>query len=258
MASPRAYSGPLRENGRRARRRRTARRWKIVALLAGTAVLVTILLAAFSSPSPSFQASLHADPTLLETGRPEPLTIASQGDLRIQLPVSQQAVTALGYHGITAFALPLKPVGRQTNEGILSRIFHRLTGDEGSGVTYYQLSGGTGPRTGALDIGAPAGTAVYSPVDGTVVGMRGYVLDGKRYGHRIDIVPNDEPSVVVSVTRLRADPSLTVGSPVTAATSKVGVVIDLSHAEEQALASVTGDPGNHVTIAVYPAANLGP
>ena len=84
--------------------------------------------------------------TLLETGRPKLLEIAHQGDLAIQLPVSQQSVTALAYHGANTFALPLEPAGRQVNQGILSRIYHRLVGDDQSGVTYYQLTGGEGSR----------------------------------------------------------------------------------------------------------------
>ena len=126
----------------------------------------------------------------------------------------------------------------------------------GKEVTYYQLTGGEGSRTGALDVGAPAGTAVYAPVTGTVVSIRDLVLGGKRYGHRIDIVPSEAPSVVVSLTRLRADPALTVGSPVTKDTSKIGVVLDLSRVEKQALAGVTHDPGNHVTLEVQPTATL--
>lgn len=256
MASPRPYSGPLRERSSQRRRTRTARRWTIVGLLAATALVVTLLLAAFSSPSAS-QACLSSDPTLLDTGRPQPILIALQGDVRIELPVSCLSVTAIGYHGASESALPLEPVGRQANEGIFDRILHRLSGDDAAVVTYYQLSGGSGSRTGALDVGAPAGTAVYSPVNGTVVSIRDLVLDGRRYGHRIDVVPNESPSVVVSIRRLRADPNLTVGSPVTSGTSKIGVVMDLSRAEEQALSRVTNDPGNHVTIEVRPAANLG-
>jgi len=225
-------------------------------LLGGTAILVTILLAAFSSASPSFMTALCDDPELFETGRPQPQPIASQGDLTIELPVSCQSVTALGYHGANAYALPLEPVGRQVNQGLLSRIVHRLVGDDQSGVTYYQLKGGEGSRTGALDVGAPAGTAVYAPVTGTVVSIRDVVLGGKRHGHRIDIVPSEAPSIVVSLTRLRADPALTVGSPVTEGTSKIGVVLDLSRVEQQALADVTHDPGNHVTLEVHPTATL--
>jgi hypothetical protein len=254
MASPRAYSGPLRERPARRRRSRT-RKWTVAGLLAATALVVTVLLAAFSSPPSPL---LACESGLLETGRPLPAVIAFQGEIAIQLPVSCQSVTALGYHGASGNVLPLEPVGRQANEGIFARILHRLTEDEASGITYHQLSGGTGPKTGALDVGAPAGTAVYAPVNGTVVSIRDFVLDGMRYGHRIDVVPDESPSVVVSIRRLRADPSLTVGSSVTKGTSKIGKILDLSRAEGQALADVTNDPGNHVTIEVRPAANLGP
>lgn len=230
--------------------------WKVGVPLAVTVTLVVVVLAALGGPPPSFQASLPDDPTLLPTERPSLLDVARQGDLAIQLPVAQQSVTALGYHGASGSALPLDPVGRQANEGLFARIFRRLTGGSSSGVTYYVLPGGEGPSTGALDVGAPAGTVVYAPVGGTVVSIRSLVLDGKPRAQRIDIVPNDAPSVVVSITRLRADPGLTVGSQVQRQTSKIGVVLDLSRIEEQALAEVTGEKGNHVTIEVHPTATL--
>ena len=179
MASPRAYSGRVRERGSRVRRRRRARAWRIGIVLLATAVLVALLLAAFNSPSPSFQAALPDDAGLLPTGRPALLDIAHQGDLAIQLPVAQQSVTALGYHGAAPGALPLDPVGRQVNQGVLARLFNRLTGNAATGVTYHRLGGGSGPDTRALDVGAPAGTVVYAPVDGTVVSIRDYVIDGR-------------------------------------------------------------------------------
>jgi hypothetical protein len=256
MASPRAYSGRLREPGIRARRRRKARAWRIGLVLAGTAVVVAVLLAAFASPPPSFQASLPNDSGFLPTGRPAPLDIARQGALAIQLPIAQQAVTALGYHGVTDGALPLDPIGRQANESVFVRLFNKLTGAAKSGVTYYQLGGGSGPQTSALDVGGPAGVVVYAPVNGTVVSIRDYVLNGRPRAQQIDIVPSNAPSVVVSISRLRADPALTVGSPVQAQTSKIGVVMDLSQVEEQALADITHERGNHVTFEVHPAAAL--
>ena len=72
-------------------------------------------------------------------------------------------------------------------------------------------------------------------------------------GARIDIQPSGNPSLVVSLTHLRPDPNLTVGSTLGATTSKVGTVIDFARVERQALARVTADAGNHVAIEVHAA-----
>ena len=133
---------------------------------------------------------------------------------------------------------------------------HWLFGGGGQGPTYYELGGGVGSATGALDVGAAEGTDVYSPVDGTVVSIGTYVLNGKVYGNTLEIQPTQQASVVVVVTRMRADPSLAVGQTVTAGRTKIGSVIDLSTVEKQTLASVTHDAGNHVTIEVDPAPSL--
>jgi hypothetical protein len=183
--------------------------------------------------------------------------IALQGALRLQLPVSQRRVTAIGYHAAGEDALPLDPVGRQANEGLFARIVHRIFGGGGAGITWYQLGGGQGPSTGAVDVGAPAGTDVYAPVAGTVVGIQVYVLDGRAFGNVIQIQPQGSPSAVVSVTHVAVDPSLTVGSPLIAAVSKLGTIVDFSGVERQVLASHTQDAGNHVTLEVQPAVTAG-
>ena len=82
------------------------------------------------------------------------------------------------------------------------------------------------------------------------------ILDGKAYGERIDIQPTSAPSLVVSVSRLSADPSLVVGATVTWDGSRLGQVRDLSKVERQALARYTNDSGNHVLVEVHPAATL--
>ena len=220
------------------------------------AIFIVLLVAAFNSGAPSFQESLPKSSRVDPNSPPQAMVVATQGPLHIQLPISQGAVTALGYHGTDGSSLPLTPVGRQANEGILTRIVHSLFGGGGTGPTYYELGGGEGPGTGALDVGAPQGSDVYAPVDGTVVSIGSFVLDGRTYGNTLEIQPSQEASAVVVVTRLRSDPSLTVGEPVSAGLSKIGTVIDLSGVEKQTLASVTHDAGNHVTIEVDPAPNL--
>jgi len=122
---------------------------------------------------------------------------------------------------------------------------------------WYQLPGGEGPSTSSLDVGAPAGTDVYSPVDGTVLAIAAVVINGQRVGSRIDIQPAAAPSLVVSVSHVHVDPALVVGSPLTAAATKLGAIVDFAQAEHQALARYTNDAGNHVEIEVHPSATLG-
>ncbi|MDQ3875218.1 MAG: M23 family metallopeptidase [Actinomycetota bacterium] len=233
---------------------------RIVALLLLAAVLlVTLLLTAFGSGTPSAAPSVDVAPAarLAPAGRPRPQVVAMERALPLLLPVPQSRVTAIGYHAAGNGALALDPVGQKGNEGFLARVLHKVFGGGGGGdLRYYQLPGGRGPETGTLDVGAPAGTDVYSPVDGTVVGLTDFIRNGRVYGARIEVQPTAVPSVVVAVTRVRADPALTVGSSVSAATSKLGSLLDLSRVERQALARYSRDAGNHVSIEVHPAATL--
>jgi murein DD-endopeptidase MepM/ murein hydrolase activator NlpD len=247
-----------RRTGRRREAIAARRARRIAALVALAAVaLVVLLLTAFGSGSPSAVPTLPAPASrLLPAGPPRPQVVALAGSLRIGMPIAQSRVTAIAFHAAGPGALPLRPLGRQANQGAASRFFHRLFGGGGSGLRYYLVSGGTGVQTGELDVGGATGTDVYAPVDGTVVGIAPNVLDGKRYGVRLDLQPSGSPSVVLSLTHLRIDPSLAVGDTVIASSSKLGRVLDFSGVEQQSLARYTPDAGNHVAIQVHPAASL--
>ena len=227
-------------------------------LLLAAVALITLLLTAFGTRGSAPITAVAPAPAtrLLPSGPPQPQVIAMRGPLRLELPIAQGRVTAIAYHASGDGALALDPVGHQGNQGIFSRMARRLFGGGQTGLRYYVLEGGTGPGTAALDIGATPGTDVYSPVDGTIVGITPYVLDGKQYGSRIDIQPSGDPSLVVSITHLRLDPSLTVGASVASTTSKFGTVVDFAGVEGQALARYTQDAGNHVAVSVHPAAAL--
>jgi hypothetical protein len=251
-----AYRRPERRPSRAVRR---ARRRALVTLI-GLALVVVLAFAAFRPDGrPVIGASTPASVSRLQALQPPGSTapvIAMYGTLGIQLPVNIHAVTAIGYHGAGADALRFSPLGRQANEGLFSRVFHRIFGGGGGGLAYYQLGGGEGPSTGALDVGAAPGTDVYAPVDGTVVGLRDYVLDGKPYGSVIDIQPSGEPSVVVSVWHVTPDPALAVGSPLSRGTSKIGSVLDFSGVEKLALARYTQDAGNYVETVLHSATTV--
>jgi hypothetical protein len=253
-ARPRAAREVERLRARRRQPRRHAARLVLTALLS-TVLLVTLLLTAFGSwSSDPVAARPLATPSVLPGGPPGRQIVATVGSVHVQLPVSQSAVTAIGYHHAGDGSMQLEPVGRQGNAGLFARIWHRLAGSNDTRLVWYQLKGDRGPGTSALSVGAAPGTDVYAPVDGTVVGIGDFVLSNRSYGARIDIRPTISPGVVVSLTRLRADPALTVGSTVAAAKTKVGVVLDLSAVEKQALARYTQDRGNNVSLSVRPAA----
>ena len=250
MATPRS-----RQSARiRASRRRAQRRARRLALLAVVGVLgvITLLLTAFGSGSPAREVANAAPrPAALAAGTPAPLALATVSNVKLQLPVPASAVTAIGYHAARNGALILHPLGHQANEGLLARLWHRIVGNTLDEPVWYQLGGEA--QTQVLDVGASVGTDVYAPVDGTVAAIRDHVVDGRVVGARIDIRPTLAPSVIVSLSHLLADPSLSVGSPVLAGSSKIGTVAEISAVERQSLGRFTSDAGDNVAIEVHPA-----
>jgi hypothetical protein len=234
------------------RNARRTRRFALVSLLAAV-MLIALLLTAFGGSGRTAQA-LGIDPAAASSQtRPFPQILAMHGAVRLQMPIAQGKRTAIGYHAAPDGALALAPFGHQGNQGLLQRAFHKVFGGGGGSPTWYRLSGG---QTSALDVGALPGTDVYAPVDGTVIGITPYVVAGHRYGSRIDIQPQSSPSLIVSLTQLKADPSLAVGANVVSGATRLGIVVDLSRVERQALARFTNDAGNHVSVELRAAVSL--
>jgi murein DD-endopeptidase MepM/ murein hydrolase activator NlpD len=255
MPAPRSSGTRLRARRKQERAARRTRRFAGLVVV-GVVLVVSLLLTAFGTGrSPALQ-TVAVTGKLPSAGRPTPQIVASRGTLRLQLPVAQSRVTAIGFHAAGDGSVGLTPMGHQGNEGIVLRLFHKLFGGGGGKQTWYQLGGEQGPANSAVDVGGPPGTDVYAPVDGTVVGVSPYIVDDAHYGVRIDIQPQSAPSYVVSVTHVRADPSITVGSTVVAGISRIGAIIDLSSVERQSLARFTQDAGNHASLEVRPAATL--
>jgi len=259
MVQPEAQGLAYRAAEREQMRARLRRSRRTAALLVAACVsLVLLLLTAFGTGgvAPSLARGPAPADRLLPAGPPRAQVIAMQDTLRIQMPINQSRVTAIGYHASGTDVLPLEPVGSEANAGILKRLFHRLFGQSGSEIRYYQLGGGVGPQTGGLDVGAPVETDVYSPVDGSIMAISDLIVNGKAYGVRIDIQPSGNPGVIVTVENLKPDPALTVGLTVSAGRTKIGRVIDLSSVEQAALARHTQDKGQHVHIEVRAASAL--
>jgi hypothetical protein len=256
MSPPVNHRRPRATHRRHLERERRLRRLAVLVIVVAIG-LVTVVLSAFGGSDNVVQTAPPSSAArLLPAGPPHPEIVARLGNLHLQLPVSQTRVTAIGYQGGSEGALQLSPLGTQANQGLLGRLVHAIVGSSSGRPRWYQLPGGVGPGTSAIDVGAAPDTDVYSPVDGTIVAIDDVVLNGRNYGSRIDIQPATVPSVVVSVSHVRVDPSLAVGSPVTSAGSRLGAVVDFSRAERQALAHYTNDSGNHVAIEVHTAATL--
>jgi hypothetical protein len=252
--SPRPAPGRV-PRSRRHRRDGGKRRLAVVVAIAVVAV-GTLLVTAFGGgdhPTAALTAPASAA-RLLPAGPPGREAVARIGTLTIDLPVNASRLTAVGFYAASDGALGLSPLGPQANEGLLKRLAGAILGSGSHGPRWYLLPGGTGSSTSALDIGAPSGTDVYAPVDGTIVGIDKVIIAGRHYGQTIDIQPTLAPSLVVTVSNLAADPSLSVGSMVTTGSSKLGELLDLSRVQKQELAGYTNDAGNHVLIEVHPAA----
>jgi hypothetical protein len=228
----------------------------VVLLIVVTVVATALRSGSSTTNTPAALASVPAT-QLAPNVPPAPRGLATApGNLVLDVPITRRRVTAIVYHGVgTTAVVPLSPLGSQRNAGILNTISKMLTGapDGGGGPSYYIDSSGQGPSTGSVDVGAVAGTNVYSPVDGKIVSIQPYVIAGTAHGSVIEIQPTSTPADVVTLTNLRATPGLAVGAPVTAAQTKLGAIVDLSKVLSQELAKYTSDAGNHVHIQVGPA-----
>jgi len=259
---------PHRANARRQRQRRARRHepirhprrpkrtyWQAAGGVTAAIVALVLMLSAWSGgrPRSPLGTTPATDGQSLANEQPVPIVVARVGALSIKLPVARSAVTAIGYHA-SPDTVALSPEGTQANEGLLTRLFHRIVGSGNGGLNYYELSGGVGTDNGALDIGAAPKTDVYAPVSGKIVQISPYIVNGISIGNRIDLRPDDDATLIVSMTRLWPDPLLAIGKRVTAGVDRVGSVADFSKVERQKLARYTQDQGNHVTIEVFPAA----
>jgi hypothetical protein len=243
----------LRARREKQRADQRARRFAALALVAIVAVVTLALTAFAGGRAAGVQPAPAASERLPATGTPAPLIVAVRGALRLQLPIQRSRVTAIGYSDAADGAIAVAPLGRQGNEGAFGRLKRKIFGGDHANLVYYRLSDGDATQ---LHVGAAPGTDVYAPVDGTVIAVTPYVINLRQHGVRIDIQPTATPSLVVSLTHVRADPALSVGYAVAAGTTKVGTVLDLSRVERQTLARYTQDAGNHVTVEVHPAASL--
>jgi hypothetical protein len=226
-----AYRRAVTRRHRRHRHRRAAIAVGVPLAAVALLVLVFALVGARSSDGTRPLAPPVAERPVA-AGQPPDLTIARGEGVEIKVPVDPAVITAMAFHPIGDLsAVPMESTGAMEIHQADRR--DRL-----------------GPETAALDVGAPAGTPVYAPVDGVVVSVADYKANGRIEGFEISIAPDvASQGVVVRMSHLddpERGPRLRVGRPVQAGETLIGRVRDFSAVGRQELAQFTSDRGNHV------------
>jgi hypothetical protein len=225
---------------RTTRRRRELRRDRRAIVSAAIPVVIVAVLAVVlglsgggaTTEASGPLASPVPAPELGTGARPPEIVIARADAVEIHVPVDPERVTAAAFHPVN------DPSGVELQRSGPLDIHQAGRG------------GRAGPETAGLDVGAPAGTAVYAPVDGTIASVSDYLVSGKIEGYEVTIMPSAASSgLLLRLTHLEEPASgerPSVGTPVRAGVTPLGRVRDFSGVAEQELAQFTSDDGNHV------------
>lgn len=216
-------------------------------MLAVSVVLLGVLalvFAAFVQTSGAREETLPIDPNNAGPG----VVLAEVGGVGVSSPVRPEDITGLGYHPEGESLAKMSPRGNNLSGNPLRKLFANDSSPERIQYHLMDPAKRQGPRTGALDVGAEAGTAVYAPVTGTVTAIRpDPVL--QEDASVVEIKPIDNPDLRFTVSLVQGITS-EVGpkSPVTAGITQLGSVANSADVLRPQLADYISDPGDHVTV----------
>lgn len=243
---------PPRKHKPRAVRKRRLRLLGAVALLLVVAVTWTVVADA-SSKGPAAPEATAADTTataVASGGTPHPVFGRVEGKNLI-LPVPADETSIIAYHAVSdEDSVALEPLGERVNGNLVARGVERVVSGT-SDIRYHVLEnkGRVVTETGAVDIGAPAGTEVVSPVTGEVVSVKSYKLYGKYDDYQVDIRPKSASDIIVSLL-LVASPQVHIKQSVEAGKTVIGAVREPVPELAERLTPLTGDSGSHIHLQV--------
>ena len=190
--------------------------------------------------------SAKADPTPL---------FASYRSLQLRLPVSTASLSEVGFHQAAYtyarhMTTTLKEADNSDTRAAKSTGRETSTQPTGAdamlqGSFIRMWRSRPGNPDSAADVGAPPGSDVFSPVNGTVTKIKPYKLYGKHDDFEIHIQPTgwaDVDLVIIHVTDL----SVAVGDKVDGGVTRLAAVRKLSDRVHHQLGDYTGDGGDHV------------
>lgn len=235
---------------RKASRASVYRRRRIMAVCLLVLGILALVFAVFVQTSSSGASDASESAVAIDPNNAGPYTVlAEAGRIEISTPIRPANLTGLGYHPEGGSLVEMTPRGENLSANALVRLFGG--GATPENIHYHMMdpAGREGPRTGALDVGAAAGTKVYSPVTGTVTAIRPDPMVPN--ANVVEIKPAEDPDlrVIVSLTR-GEEGSAGVNAPVTAGMTEIGAVADSAEILDPQLSSYTNDAGNHVTVSV--------
>jgi hypothetical protein len=186
----------------------------------------------------------------IDPGNAAPDTVlAKAAGVDISTPIRPESLTGLGYHPEGESLAEMVPRGENLSANPLVGLL--ANGSTPEKIYYHVMDTAdrAGPRTGALDVGAQAGTTVYAPVTGMVTAIRpDPMVQGANV---VEIKPDANANVRVTVSLVQSDEANAgVTSRVTAGMTEVGTVADSAEILDPQLSSYTSDAGNHVTVSV--------
>ena len=235
-----------RREARKANKANVYRRRRIMAVgLMLSFVLALVFAVLFQSPG----AAERAVPIDPGNAGPDTVLAKAAGDVEISTPVRPESLTGLGYHPEGESLVEMIPRGENLSTNPLLDLFSG--GATPEKIHYYMMDAAdrSGPQTGALDVGAGAGTTVYAPVNGMVTAIRPDPM--VQDANVVEIKPDANANVRVTVSLVRStESSAGVTNHVTAGMTELGTVADSTEILDPQLSTYTSDAGNHVTISV--------
>jgi hypothetical protein len=220
------------------------RRFIAVSLLVLGAVAMVFAVFVQARASNTAERAVPIDPN-----NAGPATVLAEASgVSISTPIRPASLTGIGYHPEGESLAEMGPRGKNLSANVVLGLL--FGGETPEGIHYYVMdaAGRGGPQTGAVDVGANTGTTVYSPVTGTVTAIRPDPM--VQNANVVEIKPDDNPDVRVSVALVNSDGEAGVNDNVTAGKTELGTVADSAEVLDPQLSSYTTDAGNHVTVSV--------
>src|SRR5215210_4442662 len=220
------------------------RRFMAISLLVLGAVALVVAVFVQTRAAHTAERAVPIDPN---NAGPDTV-LAEAAGVEISTPIRPASLTGLGYHPEGESLAAMEPRGKNLSANAFVGLFSR--GETPERIHYYVMdaAGREGPPTGAIDVGATTGTTVYAPVNGAVTAIRPDPM--VQNANIVEIRPDANPDVRVSVALVHSNGEAGVNDYVTAGTTELGAVADSAEILDPQLSSYTTDAGNHVTVSV--------